>query len=275
MEIRIQQLESEISFYKQQLELSSKLSALGEMAAGIGHEINNPLAIIASRAGAMIELSRSGHLSQLEVQQIHESALSVERTVFRISQIVKSLRSFARGLVSENFELVQFEVIVRDALEIAKPRTKKCQIETEFTVNGEPLPVLCSPSQMTQVIVNLLGNSCDAIESLDERWIKINLDYADAKRAIPHQEAPTQFLTLRLTDSGPTPEPSIQSKMMEPFFTTKAPGRGTGLGLSICKKIVDQHKGELFLNPEAFNTQLICRIPIESAQVVTLSKIRN
>lgn len=269
LENRIHQLEAEVSFYKQQLELSARLSALGEMAAGIGHEINNPLAIIASRAGAILELSSNEALSQSQVQQIHDSAHSIEKTVFRISQIVKSLRSFARGLVSESHELVQFEDIVKESLEIAKPRLKKCLIESFWTTDGDPVPLLCSASQLTQMIVNLLSNSCDAIENLDERWIRIHLEYPDSSKK------ESGCLTLSLTDSGLTPGPEVQSKMMEPFFTTKPRGRGTGLGLSICKKIVDQHRGELFINPASPRTQIICKIPLETSQIIPLSKFSN
>lgn len=267
LEIRIQQLESEVEFYKQQLELNARLSALGEMAAGIGHEINNPLAIIASRAGAILELTRHPQVSPAQIQQLRDSAQSIEKTVLRISQIIKSLRSFARGLVSENHELILFSEIVKESVDLARPRLRKCQIECTITEEGTPTPLLCSASQMTQVIVNLLGNSCDAIESLEERWIRIHVQYPALDEPGPHH------LTFTLTDSGATPSPEVQIKMMEPFFTTKPQGRGTGLGLSICKKIVDQHKGEFFLNTQCNNTQLVCRLPFETENVLHLNKL--
>lgn len=255
LENEIAQLKQELAFQRNQLELNSKLSALGEMAASIGHEINNPLAIIASRAGGIIDLSKSPQMNTLHAQQIRESATSIENTVMRISKIVKTLKSFTRGMISEDYEMASVHDLITEALDLSKVRLQKNEILCEYHPYASDLKIHCSPSQICQVLINILNNSCDALEHLENKWIRIEIEKNIS-------EGNSQFLVMSITDSGEKPQEEVLTKMMDPFFTTKSAGRGTGLGLSISKKIIDQHQGSLEIDPTCKNTKIIIKIPL-------------
>lgn len=243
------ELHQKVIEQSQKLLYAAKMSSLGEMAGGIAHEVNNPLAIISLKAHRLKEGMASGRLTPDEAREI---AVQIERTCLRITQIIRGLRTFSRDgsrdpMVEENLcsILAETENLCSESL---RARDIRLEIDCPPTLSLE-----CQPVQLSQVFLNLIVNSRDAINHLPEKWIRIQC-IGDRDRIV-----------IKFTDSGSgIPEP-LRSQMMQPFFTTKPIGEGTGLGLSICKGIVEHHKGALIYNPDFRNTQFLISLPVRQA----------
>ncbi len=225
---------------------SAKMSALGEMAGGIAHEINSPLAIVTVRANQLERMQARGKLTPEAV--IHEAQL-IAKTAKRIGDIIKGLRAFAREGSEDPLEAASVAELVDDALVLCQTRFRNNEVSLKIATIAEDLRIECRAVQITQVILNLLSNAYDAVATLDERWVSLDVwDRGD-------------FVEITVTDSGRGIAEDIRPKIMQPFFTTKGVGRGTGLGLSISKGIVEAHQGILELDATAPNTRFVMSLP--------------
>lgn len=228
---------------------SSKMAALGEMASGVAHEINNPLAIIRGTASLMRESLQNG--AAPDVEKLLKSISRIEDTAKRIAKIITGLRSFSRNSVQDPMEPVLITQILEDSFALCSEKFKTQSIDLRSKVSGfENCKVRCRASQLSQVLVNLLNNAHDAIASLPEKWIEVSLSRKGHR------------LVLRVTDSGAGIPPEVLARLMQPFFTTKEVGRGTGLGLSISKGIVEDHQGTLTLDTSSPNTCFVIDLPL-------------
>lgn len=226
------------------LEASAKLTAMGEMAGGIAHEINNPLAIILGR----VFIIRKAILNN-KMEQVDSSLETITSTVHRMQKIVKGLQAFSAGGGHDPFVKVNLKQIVDESVTYCQEVLDKNQVRIELEV-GEEIELECRAIQLSQVFINLIQNSCDAIEQQNDRWIRIWARTAH------------DVLVLTVTDSGPGIPPEIQKKLMQPFFTTKEVGKGTGLGLSITKGLVNSHRGRFWLNSSAPHTTFVIELPL-------------
>lgn len=226
--------EKEIELNRLMAMQNAKLASLGEMSAGVAHEINNPLAIIDGN----LRLIRKHRYDDPMFENKIEIA---EQAVHRIAKIVDGLRKFSR--TSEVVELKTHPAreIIQEALVMIEPKSKRLSIEIETNIKTMGL-IVCDPMEIEQVVINLINNGMDAIKNLANRWIKINL-FEDGLDVV-----------LQIVDSGGGIAVEIETKLFQPFFTTKPVGEGTGIGLSICKGIIDQHKAHIKLNREFKNT---------------------
>lgn len=222
---------------------SSKFAALGEMAGGIAHEINNPLAIIQGYAERMVFLASEKQIDENEVKIMSQK---ICKTNLRISTIISGLRSFAREESQHDKENILYSQIITDSLALCQEKFKAHGVTVSKLNILENLKIYCHPTQISQVILNLLNNSFDQIKNSDDnRWIEIEMFRDD------------ENVKLVITDSGLGINKDIVDKIMEPFFTTKPYGHGTGLGLSISKGIVESHGGDLFYDIDYKNTRFI------------------
>ena len=217
---------------------TSKMASLGEMAGGIAHEINNPLAIISGKAEQIKKYLTTGDMNQEKLIQAVEK---IEDTSFRISKIIKGLRSFSRTGEMDPSKVTLVEELVDETLDLCRERMRSENIELILDMQKD-LKILGRPTQIQQVLINLLNNSLDAIKQQEERWIKITSETR------PHQTV------ITITDSGKGIPETLREKIMNPFFTTKEVGKGTGLGLSISKRIMEAHNGKLVYNDTNPNT---------------------
>jgi PAS domain S-box-containing protein len=229
-----------------QMILASKMSALGEMAGGIAHEINTPLAVIQMRTDQLLEHVEDGTLTNAT---LINSLQAIENTVKRIAQIISGLRSFARDGSRDPMIVFRVSKIVEDTFSLCKEKFKSHGISLEFDLKQDA-DIECRPGEISQVILNLLNNSFDAIQELPEKWIKIELNKI------------ANLIFIRVTDSGKGITPENQKKLMQPFFTTKEIGKGTGLGLSISRGLIRSHHGKLDFDSQSENTSFLIALPL-------------
>jgi two-component system NtrC family sensor kinase len=214
---------------------SSKMAALGKMAAGIAHEINNPLAVIGEKAGWMKDLLREEDLAKSSnFQEFAESVAKIEYHVNRAKKITHRLLSFGRRMepVREQVDLNRVLNETIDFLE-NEARYRSIDIQTDLAEN---LPQITSDSsQLQQVFLNILNNAIDAIGKNGLIQVK--------SRYMPGQSQ----VAIEISDNGPGIPKDLQDKIFDPFFTTKEVGKGTGLGLSISYSIVEKLGGRMIL----------------------------
>jgi C4-dicarboxylate-specific signal transduction histidine kinase len=237
---------------------SAKMSALGELSAGIAHEINNPLAIITGRCA--IALRRLDQVSAAQntsdFQKLHSEIVTdlnkINATALRINKTIRGLRSFARDGQYDPFESQSCNSLIQDAVELCGEKIRSHNIQLRVSELPEDVKIECRGTQITQVLVNLANNARDAIENTLNPWISIEAIVDDST------------VRFQVTDSGLGLSPQVIDKLMTPFFTTKSVGKGTGLGLSISRGIAESHRGRLFVDtsPECKNTRFVLEIPL-------------
>ncbi len=235
-----------ISDQKAKIAHQGQLSALGEMASNIAHEINTPLsAIIAKLSLLKLRAQKVDTISSADLLPYLDS---IEATSFRISNIIRGMRAVARSSEGAPFQLVPISGVITDALLLCSEAFKSSGVRLEIPPPS-PIKVECRSVQISQVLLNLVSNAHDAIAGTESPWIKIEVIEES------HQ------VCISVTDSGKGIPKNIANRVMEPFFTTKQVGKGTGLGLSISANIMKEHDGALVLNETCQNTQFILKLP--------------
>jgi signal transduction histidine kinase len=225
---------------------SVKMAALGEMAAGMGHEINNPLTIISV---AIESVRRRMGEQELPPQVIHETFDTIQNSVKRIARIADSLRKFSRSNSADPMIRTNVQLLVESALTICQHRLKHLEIELKQDLAADAW-VFCRESEIVQVLVNLLNNAIDAVSNADNLRIETQSRMND------------EGVEISVADSGSGVPTAIRDKIMEPFFTTKDVGHGTGLGLSVSSGIIRSHGGTLLLDERSPNTRFVVTLPI-------------
>ena len=235
---------------------SSRLSALGEMATGIAHEINNPLAVIQVKAEKLSRLSSSEKLTK---ENLDENILIIMSMSRRITKIIKGLRVFARDGESDPFVESEIGAIIDETLEISKLKITNSSVRLEVVIPTPTLTLECNPTQISQVIFNLINNAVDAIENLPtvpdyDKWIRIEVSDLD------------NYVKITVVDCGNGIPYEVQEKMFTPFYTTKEVGKGMGLGLSISAGIIKAHSGKLEIDQDTANTSISFTLPKKTTQ---------
>jgi len=242
------ELESQLDATRMQMVSSARLSALGMMAGGIAHEINNPLGIIHAYASNLMEMAQAGEITTPELLKTSEH---IKETAERIGCIVKSLRHISRESDGDPVCPASLRDILEGVLELSRERFRMHSIELNCSPLDPNLRVPCREVQIAQVIMNLLQNAFDAVvECPGRKWVAVDVCPGD------------DSVTVSVTDSGPGILPAIRARIMEPFFTTKPIGKGTGLGLSLSRSIAVSHGGQIALREKNGNTSFSLILPL-------------
>ncbi|MAE58929.1 MAG: hypothetical protein CME69_08615 [Halobacteriovorax sp.] len=231
----------------------SKLRSIGEMSAGIAHEINNPLATIDPSIKIVRMLLDKEPPDKEKISKRLDVILEMTA---RISEIVKGVTTFARDQVSVDADVVEVSSIISSSLNMIEKRAKKNDITIDLINTDKSINVFVKKNEIIQVLINLLNNAyyeVDKLEDKKERWIKIE-SYEDESKAI-----------IRVLNGGDKIKEDIVEKIMAPFFTTKPEGEGTGLGLSVSRGIMKSYNGDLEVDLKEESTCF----------VMTLPKVRN
>ncbi|MCB0420262.1 MAG: HAMP domain-containing histidine kinase [Bdellovibrionales bacterium] len=227
---------------------TSRMTELGELAGGIAHEINNPLAII---LGANQRIKRELAQSCHDKVMIGEMCDKIDRTALRITKIISGLKNYSRDGESDPMEVVRLEKIFEDVTEIFKEKFNFNQIRFEIISEFDQTPFWGRYVQVYQIIVNLVSNALDAIESCPEKFIAIEVDKDESG-----------FICISVIDSGLGIPIEIEEKVFNPFFTTKPVGKGTGLGLSIAAGIMAEHGGNIYIDRAHNDSRITLKFPL-------------
>ncbi|MBS1983207.1 MAG: hypothetical protein JST16_03465 [Bdellovibrionales bacterium] len=233
---------------QQQISLfnASKLSALGEMAGGIAHEINNPLAIIRAELSFLSDLVQDNEFDREGVSTV---TTAIEKNILRIARITEQLRDVARDGSHDAPTQMDIHAIVHEALSLCKEKFRHGGIRFELDRQTDPIFVQVQSTQMIQVVLNLLNNAYDASQQSPHPWIKVSIT------------ATPDTAEIEVTDNGPPISKSVREKLFQPFFTTKDIGKGTGLSLSVSRGIVEQHGGRIVYEDEGNSTTFRISLP--------------
>lgn len=243
-----ERLQQEKLFAEQQARMVSvsKMSALGEMAGGIAHEINNPLMVVSLKAERLLKRALAGDINN---EIVVDYAQKIFQTAKRIAAIVNALKATAREGSSDSFEFEKIDKIVQDTIELCKDRFRHNNVQLNIEIcPGEPM-LECRQVEISQILLNLLNNAFDAVAEHPKKSVSLTVKEVD------------DCLEIDVVDSGPGIPLEVREKLMKPFFTTKGIGKGTGLGLSISKGIAESHGGSLLLDLSSPQTRFVLRLP--------------
>ena len=230
---------------RDQLVHSERLSAIGELVAGVAHEINNPLQTIVGSVELMIEDRPHASVRRdLEV---------VRREAARAGQIVRNLLSFVRRGGRDRFA-ADLNDIIKATVDLRRYHLQQRNITLEMELYDRPLPVLVNREEIQQVVLNLIMNAEQAMTA-----------FAHGSRIVVRSVAAERHQYVEVQDDGPGVGVELRGRIFEPFFTTKDVGQGTGLGLSISHGIASAHGGSLDLCPSAAGACFRLTLPAHAA----------
>jgi C4-dicarboxylate-specific signal transduction histidine kinase len=218
---------------------SSKLAALGEMAGGVAHEINNPLQILSlsNEQMRMLLMNDDLNLSRSECEKLCDQ---MESTIDRVTDIVKGMKLISRDGHQDAYESLNLKEVVEDTLSLCREKFHNHGVKLYFYEDqGINDLVMAQKVRLSQVILNLLNNAFDAIQPNSSKIIRVYLG-----------KTKSDHVSLSVSDNGAGVPEELIDKVFQPFFTTKDIGKGTGLGLSISKGIIEQHNGNFFIDKE-------------------------
>lgn len=224
---------------QQSLVHAGRLAAIGELASGVAHDINNPLTVILLSIDMVLSgLSKVDLEAHPPLQRIRQHAQDVQKASKAIQKLADHLRTFARGM-QETYEPVDLFTTINDSIFMVHSKITNHAIMMENHVKQGHYYVLASPNQLEQVFMNLVSNACDAMAGREERHLTISVE--------PANRDGIDYWRVDVTDTGGGIPDEIKDEIFRSFFTTKEKGKGTGLGLSISRGIVRDHKGEIDL----------------------------
>lgn len=234
---RIEQVDREKEMLSEQVIQTGKLASLGELAAGIAHEINNPVAIMVEEAGwiedllpEIEEIAKAQGREDL-VSEIVQTIRQIKTQGARCRDITQKLLSFARGS-DARAQQVNVNEVIEDVVGVISQRARYDRVTITVECSDNLKPVLASPSELQQVLLNLVNNAMDAM----------NANGGELTLKTSQEDG---WVVITVSDTGPGIPESILPRIFDPFFTTKPVGKGTGLGLSICYGIVSRLGGEI------------------------------
>jgi two-component system NtrC family sensor kinase len=227
---------------EQQLIRSERLASLGTLVAGIAHEINNPLGIIAGYAEALLDRAGDPGLQAVgEFEDFPEYLRTIHHEIFRCKSILQSLLEFARPS-GGTFREIDINELIKEVLLLLQHRTARLQHRLDLRLTRDLPKISADAGSLRQVLMNLLLNAIYFTPEGGSITITTEADDAHSRPGLAGRSSRIR-LTVRDTGAGIAPE--VAGKIFDPFFTTKPVGEGTGLGLTISHRIVEEHGGSI------------------------------
>jgi PAS domain S-box-containing protein len=231
---------------QQQLVQSGKLAAIGELAAGVAHEINNPLFAILGLTEFLLKEADPGSKARSRLELIQQTGLEIK-------EIVRALLDFARENAEER-HVVLMEDVVQSTVDLIRRTNSHKGVEIRDSYDESCGHINASPNQLKQIFLNLIANARQAMPNGGTVEIDVRRD--------------GEFVLTTVRDDGPGIEPELIERIFEPFFTTKRSSGGTGLGLSVSLGIAESHGGTLTVSSEiGHGTEFALRLPVVPEEV--------
>jgi two-component system NtrC family sensor kinase len=250
---RIARSDREMERMNQQIIEMGKLAAIGELAAGIAHEINNPVAIMVEEAGWIQDLLEEEDLHRAKnIDEFHRALNQIRAQGRRCKDITQKLLSFARK-TDATIHSLDINTTAQEIIAVSTQRAKYAQVIIQTHFSPDLPKIQASPTEMQQVLLNVVNNALDAMEKSGG-----TLSLSTRKQ--------DSAILIEIADTGAGIPPADLARIFEPFFTTKPVGKGTGLGLSICYGIIKKMGGEIEVKSTVgAGTTFTIRMPIASA----------
>lgn len=229
---------------------SEKLAAVGELSAGVAHEILNPLNIISMRL-QLVEMTEP--LSD----KLKDACRVARAQIERITKITQDLSQFSR-VTTKHASTVDLREVMEAVFALTAPRQKMERVSLDFRYDPEIPALTLDRFRMEQVFLNLINNAVDAMKEAKEKVLRVQVSLVTSERG--------KHVQIAFSDSGTGIPAEILHRIFEPFFTTKEAGKGTGLGLSICYGIIQDHEGRIWAENNDEGGATVCiELPMESA----------
>lgn len=225
-----------------QLLLTGKMMAVGEMAASMILEMRHPVNMMMANAQLLDE-----HIRDTEATEMLQDIIQY---CTQVSKILEGLHSYAEKK-ERDLDPVSVKTLLDDAFKLCRRPIESQGIKLTTPLVDENLLIACRPTEIGQVLINILNNAAEAVGGTDDAWVRVDV------------EADDQKVEIAVVDSGDGLPEALAQKIMEPFFTTKdaGAGSGTGLGLTISRKIMKSHRGNLELDTSSEQTRFVITFP--------------
>ena len=243
-----------------QLVQSEKMRSLGQLVAGVAHELNNPIGFVHANLQLLEDYVERLLRPDLDPQKREQAREAIQKLLTRsregterVTKIVQDLRTFSRT-DDAHLQEVQLNEEIDRTLSLMEPRLRNCvEIQRDY---GELPRVRCYVGPLNQVFMNLLMNACDAMESRGRITIRTRSEPGG--------------VVLEFEDNGPGMPPEVMERIFEPFYTTKPVGKGTGLGLSLSHGIIERHGGSMEVRSQpGRGTCFTLRLPLTPPAVAS------
>jgi PAS domain S-box-containing protein len=231
----------ELKHTQSQLVQSGKLASIGELAAGVAHELNQPLMVIRGNAQLVKRYISKGNF---EIDDLLQQMEPIERNTKRMMNIINHLRTFSRQSKAEYYALDVNQVIEESFLMVGE-QLRLRNIEIKKSLDPALPKIKGDTNQLEQVFLNLITNARDAIMDKNENEKPKNGNSESIEIITKQSESDANLIEILFKDSGNGIQEADQSNIFDPFYTTKEVGKGTGLGLSISYGIISDHKGQI------------------------------
>ncbi len=245
LEAKVLERTAELRALQNDLVHAGKLAALGQMSAGIVHELNQPLAAMRTLSDNAAVLLEKGRLDAA-AGNLHR----ISNLIGRVARLTQQLKAFAHKTQAP-LRPVAVRQVIQDALFVVTARLRELDVTVDITATPDDICVLADAPRLEQVLVNLLGNAADALSAAPVRQLDIGMSRHEG------------LCVLTIRDSGPGIHPDVLPRLFEPFVTTKPAGKGLGLGLMISAHIVQEFGGRLYArNLKPAGAEFIVELPL-------------
>jgi two-component system sensor histidine kinase DctS len=240
LDVSAQRRVEELSRQQQErLQATARLATVGEMASLLSHELNQPLAAIASYAAGSLNLLEAGGDADPEAPaMLRQAAQRIAEQAERAGRVIKSVHDFVRRREQAR-EAVRADVLFDAVMPLVRLQARKSGTRIELDLPDPPPRVVCDRTMVEQVLLNLTRNGIQAMET--------NTELADRVLTLRARQTHERWVTFSVIDRGPGIADDVAARLFTPFFTTRS--EGMGLGLSLCRTVIEQHGGALdFVN---------------------------
>jgi two-component system NtrC family sensor kinase len=255
LETKVEERTQQLKVAQKKLMQSDRLASLGQLSASVAHEINNPVSGVLNLSMLMQRILKADGIPPNRIEDFRKYLSQVTSETARVGRIVSDLLAFSRRSKPQRVP-GDLNRVVKLTLSLVEPKMKLSNVRVESKFCEDLPAVPCDPSQLQQVVLNLVLNAAEATQSRAERRIEVSTETAGA------------MVLLRISDNGEGIPPENLGKIFNPFFTTKPEGKGVGLGLAVFYGIVEAHGGDIEVASTAGEgTTFTVSLPIEPQAV--------